>query len=70
MTGFYHTVGKNIRRLREANKLTQVEVAKELDVTFQQLQKYEKAINRLPLDKAYILARLFKSTIEEITGEK
>ena len=40
-------VGRNIRVLRLAKGLSQTELADELGVTFQQVQKYEKGTNRV-----------------------
>lgn len=40
-------VGQNIRLIRKARGLTQENLAAGLGVTFQQLQKYEKAANRV-----------------------
>lgn len=70
MSRFYHIVGQNIIRLRKANKISQREAGEFLGVTFQQIQKYENAQNRLPLDRAVKLCELYKTTIEEIIGEQ
>jgi|SRR5262245_3519166 len=40
-------VGRNIRIYRLQKGLTQTELADELGLTFQQVQKYEKGINRV-----------------------
>jgi transcriptional regulator with XRE-family HTH domain len=40
-------VGRNIRICRMQKGLTQTELADELGVTFQQVQKYEKGTNRI-----------------------
>jgi transcriptional regulator with XRE-family HTH domain len=40
-------VGRNIRIYRLQKDLTQTELAKELGLTFQQIQKYEKGTNRV-----------------------
>jgi transcriptional regulator with XRE-family HTH domain len=40
-------VGANIRLFRSAKGLSQTAVGKALDVTFQQIQKYEKGANRV-----------------------
>jgi transcriptional regulator with XRE-family HTH domain len=41
-------VGRNIRIYRLQKALTQTELADELGLTFQQVQKYEKGTNRVP----------------------
>jgi len=43
---FYLNLGKGLRKLRKEKKKSQTEVAQSIRVTFQQLQKYEKALNR------------------------
>jgi transcriptional regulator with XRE-family HTH domain len=40
-------VGRNIRIYRLQKRLTQTELADQLDLTFQQVQKYEKGTNRV-----------------------
>jgi transcriptional regulator with XRE-family HTH domain len=40
-------VGRNIRSLRLARNISQTALAAEIGVTFQQVQKYEKGINRV-----------------------
>jgi transcriptional regulator with XRE-family HTH domain len=40
-------IGQNIRIQRLARQMTQSDLARQLGVTFQQLQKYEKGINRV-----------------------
>jgi transcriptional regulator with XRE-family HTH domain len=40
-------VGRNIRIHRVAKRLSQTELAERIGVTFQQVQKYEKGVNRI-----------------------
>jgi transcriptional regulator with XRE-family HTH domain len=40
-------IGKNLKRLRKQSKLTQSNVADVLGVSYQQIQKFEKGINRI-----------------------
>ena len=40
-------IGGNIRLARLAAKMSQTELARQLDLTFQQVQKYEKGANRV-----------------------
>ncbi len=42
-------VGERIRTLRQLKGMTQTELATELGVSFQQVQKYERGANRLPI---------------------
>ena len=39
-------VGRNIRILRQDRGMSQTELARKIDVTFQQVQKYENGTNR------------------------
>lgn len=49
--------GKAIRNLRQSKNLTLNEVAQKVRISYQQLQKYEKGVNRLSIDKLYDIAR-------------
>jgi len=40
-----HVIGLQLRKIRLVNKMTQTRVAKAINVTFQQIQKYEKGTN-------------------------
>lgn len=40
-------IGQNLKRLRKQSKLTQSNVADVLGVSYQQVQKFEKGINRI-----------------------
>ena len=51
---FNATVGNNIKYIRKLNNYTQARVGKAIGTTFQQVQKYEKGINVISLDKLLI----------------
>ena len=53
---FYRDLGRNVRTARSAAGKSQSEVAEFLEVSFQQVQKYEKGTNRIPLDRLVSLA--------------
>jgi transcriptional regulator with XRE-family HTH domain len=53
---FYRDLGRNVRTARSAAGKSQSEVAEFLDVTFQQVQKYENGKNRIPIDRLVSLA--------------
>jgi transcriptional regulator with XRE-family HTH domain len=40
-------IGQNLKRLRKQSKLTQSNVADVIGVSYQQVQKFEKGINRI-----------------------
>ena len=43
--GFNKSIGQKIKDARLKAKLTQTKLAKHCDITFQQVQKYEKGVN-------------------------
>ena len=51
-------IGRNFRTLREQAGLTQKEIAHRLGVSFQQIQKYERGENRLPVDRLHALKNI------------
>jgi len=57
---FNRTVGNNIKYLRKTRNFTQSRVAKDLNCTFQQIQKYEKGSNGVSSLKLQKLAKLFE----------
>ena len=66
MGDLYVYIGSRIKEARydyrrivtEAKKvMTQTELAKVCGVTFQQIQKYEKATNKVPLDNLLLIAQ-------------
>jgi transcriptional regulator with XRE-family HTH domain len=52
-------VGENIRVLRLARKMSQGALAQKLDLSFQQLQKYEKGANRISAGRLWKIAQIF-----------
>lgn len=44
---FRELLGKNLKFMRREKKLTQKKIAEFLNVTFQQIQKYEKGVSSL-----------------------
>lgn len=59
------TISKNLKRLRISNGLTQAEIGSILNVTTQQVQKYEKNINRTPASSLFVLAHKFNIEVKE-----
>jgi transcriptional regulator with XRE-family HTH domain len=51
-------VGRNIRIQRLAKGLSQTELANKLGVTFQQVQKYEKGVNRIGCGRLFQIAKI------------
>lgn len=55
-------VGAQIRRFRKLRRMTQEHLAHEMDVSFQQLQKYEAGTNRISAGKLFAAAKALKMT--------
>ena len=51
-------IGKRVRRGRVAAGLTQTKLADQLGITFQQVQKYEKGVNRIGGGRLYKIAHI------------
>ena len=76
---FYKSIGEKIKKARlahinnesgEKRLCTQTELSKVCDCTFQQIQKYEKAANRIPLIKLIIVADYLDKPISYFINEK
>lgn len=50
------TIGKHITNLRKSQKMSQSELSNLIGVSYQQLQKYEKGINRISASKLHVTA--------------
>lgn len=57
-------IGQNLRALREKARLSQSDVAEFLNISYQQVQKYEAGINRIPLQILPMLCDLFGAPVE------
>lgn len=65
------TIGEKIKYYREINDLTQDDVAKFLNVSPQNIYKYEKGIiTNIPLDKIALMADLFNISPNDLTEWK
>ena len=63
VNGFNKHLGEMLKKRRLALGLTQTKVAKAINVTFQQIQKYEKGINGVSSLRLLQLARYLKVPI-------
>lgn len=59
-------VAGRLRSYRKQLGISQAEIAKELGVTFQQVQKYEAGINRIGAGRLFQLASLFGISVHEL----
>lgn len=64
-------IGKNLKFYRLFKGFTQRQLAKSLNLTFQQIQKYEKGTNRLSLSKLFDICEVLNIDIHQfIDGVK
>jgi len=50
-------IGTEIKRIREAHGISQMELAEQVGVSFQQIQKYEKGINKISAERIQQIAK-------------
>lgn len=63
-------IGRRVRRLRAARGLSQTELGQAIDVTFQQIQKYEAGTNRIAASTLLRIAEaLDVAPAELLTGD-
>lgn len=62
-------IGERIRTLRTHIGLSQKELASQLDIVFQQLQKHEKGTSRVPASRLYGIARALNTPISYFFAE-
>jgi transcriptional regulator with XRE-family HTH domain len=59
-------VGRNIRVLRLKKGMPQTELGAALGLTFQQIQKYEKGVNRIGSGRLYKIAVIFNVPVASL----
>lgn len=59
-------VGENIKMRRAMAGVSQTKLALELDITFQQVQKYEKGSNRVSASRLYEIAQILDVPLLEL----
>lgn len=57
-------IGANLRRIRMSRALSQEKLGEAVNVTFQQIQKYEKGTNRIGGSRMVQLARVLDCPVE------
>lgn len=63
MEDLYKTIGSKIKIKRVECGLTQADLGKKLGLTFQQVQKYEMAKNKVGIDKLYKISNILNTDI-------
>lgn len=59
-------VGQRIREIRKSLGMTQRVIAKQIGVRFQQVQKYEAALNRVSASKLWMIAEVLGVGVEDL----
>ena len=63
---FYKELGQRLRIIRNSKKLSLDKMSEQLSISYQQLQKYESGINRVPLDKLMKICNLCDISMMEM----
>ena len=67
-------IGKRLREKRHKLGLTLVQVGKDVGMSHQQIQKYEKAKNRISASRLFELAQILKKPVssffEDLTADR
>lgn len=63
-------IGKNLSHYRKMADYSQEKLAKSIGVSFQQIQKYEKGVNRIAASTLIEFARVLNVSIDQFYGEE
>lgn len=55
-------VGQKLKQIRTLRRFSQTDVARKLDISFQQIQKYETGSNRISASRLFELAQIFEAS--------
>ena len=55
-------IGKQIKMLRLSRKITQRDLAEQMSVTYQQIQKYENGLNKISVSRLWQVCEIFQIT--------
>ena len=69
ITEINRIAGQRVHELRIVNGMSREELAEEIEVTHQQLQKYERGTNRISIGRLVLVARVFKRPINYFLDE-
>lgn len=62
-------IGQIIRTLRTTAGISQEKLGEELGITFQQIQKYEKGLNRLSVSSFITICKVIGVTPNDVLGQ-
>jgi transcriptional regulator with XRE-family HTH domain len=63
-------IGQRLRALRIQSGMSQQELGKEVNISFQQVQKYEKGTNRISVSRMLQFCDLLQTTPHDVMGWK
>ncbi|ARO55877.1 hypothetical protein B2G69_18225 [Methylorubrum zatmanii] len=63
-------IGLRIAHLRKLQGLSQKELGEAIGVTFQQIQKYEKGVNRIAADRLFAIAQKLGVTVDQLIARE
>lgn len=70
MDTLYQSIGKRIRQLRKAHKITQEKLSEELDITIKHISSVERGVSSLSLEKMIDASQILDCTLDYlILGE-
>jgi transcriptional regulator with XRE-family HTH domain len=58
-------VGRNLRLFRNLRAMSQAELATAVGISFQQVQKYERGVNRISASRIYSLSKALKVNVSD-----
>ncbi|MDR0556065.1 MAG: helix-turn-helix domain-containing protein [Holosporaceae bacterium] len=58
-------IGANLKRIRKLKGISQLKLAEEINVTYQQIQKYEKGYNKISSSRIFAIANYLKVPFED-----
>lgn len=58
-------IGQNLRFFRLRRGLSQAQLGAALRVSYQQIQKFERAVNRIAASQLYVASRALRAPVDE-----
>ncbi|HEK0620427.1 TPA: helix-turn-helix transcriptional regulator [Proteus mirabilis] len=62
---FCHSIGYELFLLRQRNSMTGAELGKLLNISQQQISRYERGINKIPIDILFHILNIFDISISD-----
>jgi transcriptional regulator with XRE-family HTH domain len=68
-TNISKQIGENLTKLRKKSKLTQSGLAAKLNLSMQQIQKYEAGVNSVRVERFYQIASALQCTVFDLLSD-